>query len=58
MVENEALQVADVWCRGPVTLCNFRSNLSRNATQNEKRQVRICALVKTAVKLRDKLLEW
>ena len=42
IVENLALQVAEVWCWGPVTLCNF-----------------VCAyaLVKTAVKLRDKLLE-
>ena len=36
MVENLALQVAEVWCRGPVTLCNFLSNLSRNAPRNKK----------------------
>ena len=44
--------------KGPVTLCNFLSNLSRNAPRNVKQEVCACALVKTAVKLRDKLLEW
>ena len=57
MVENVALQVAEVGCRGPVTLCNFLGNLSRNAPRNEKQEVCACALVKTAIKLRDKLLE-
>ena len=57
MVENLAFQVAEIWCWGPVTLCNFLSNLSRNAPLNEKQEVCACALVKTAVKLRDKLLE-
>ena len=56
-VENVALQVAEIWCWGPVTLCNFLSNLSRNALRNEKREMCACTLVKTAVKLRDKLLE-
>ena len=56
-VENLALQVAEIWCWGPVTLRNFLSNLSRNASRNEKQEVCACALVKTAVKLRDKLLE-
>ena len=56
MVEKVALQVAEVWCWGPVTLCNFLSNLFHNAPWNEK-QVCECTLVKTAVKLRDKLLE-
>ena len=54
---NIALQAAEVWCLGPATLCNFLSNLSRNAPRNEKQEVCACALVKTAVKLRDKLLE-
>ena len=36
MVENLALQVAEVWCWGPVILCNFLSNLSRNAPRNQK----------------------
>ena len=57
MVGNVALQVAEVWCWCPVTLCNFLSNLSRNAPRNEKRWVCTYAIVKTAVKLRDKLLE-
>ena len=57
MVENLALQVAEVWCWGPVTLWNFLSNLSRNAPRKENREVYACTLVKTAVKLRDKLLE-
>ena len=57
MVEKVALQAAEVWCWGPVTLCNFLSNLSRNAPRNEKQEVCACALVKTAVTLRDKLLE-
>ena len=57
MVENLALRVTEVWYWGPVTLCNFLSNLSRNAPRNEKQEVCECALVKTAVKLRDKLLE-
>ena len=57
LVENVALQVAEVWCWGPVTRCIFLSNLSRNAPRNEKQEVCACALVKTAVKLRDKLLE-
>ena len=57
MVENVALQVAKVWCLGPVTLCNFLSNLPRTAPRNEKQEVGACALDKTAVKLRDKLLE-
>ena len=57
MVENLTLQVAEVWCWGPVTLCNFLSNLSRNAPRNEKQEVCACAHVKIAVKLRDKLLE-
>ena len=57
MVENLVLQVAEVWCWGPVTLCNFLSNLSRNAPRNEKQELCACALVKTTVKLRDKLLE-
>ena len=57
MVENLALQVAVVWCWGPVTLCNFLINLSRNAPRNEKQEVCACVFVKTAVKLRDKLLE-
>ena len=56
MVKNLALQVAEVWCWGPVTRCNFLSNLSRNAPRKEKPEVCACALVKTAVKLRDKLL--
>ena len=43
--------------QGPVTLSNFVSNLSHNAPQNEKQEVCACALVKTAVKLRDKLVE-
>ena len=43
--------------KGPGTLCNFLSNLSRNAPRNEKQEVCACALVKNAVKLRDKLLE-
>ena len=47
MVENVALQVVEVWCCGPVTLCKFFSNLSRNAPQNEKQEVCSCALVKT-----------
>ena len=57
MVENLPLQVAEVWCWGPVTLCNFLSNLSCNAPRNEKQEACACARVKTAVKLRDKLLE-
>ena len=57
IVENVALQVAEVWCCGPVTLCSFLTNLSRNFPRNEKQEVCACALVKTAVKLRDKLLE-
>ena len=57
MVENLALQFAEVWCWGPVTLCNFLSKLSRNAPRNKKQEVCACALVKTAVKMRDKLLE-
>ena len=57
MVENLALQVTEVWCWGPVTLCNFHSNLSRNAPRNETQEVCAFALVKNAVKLRDKLLE-
>ena len=43
--------------KGPATLRNFLSNLSRNAPQKEKREVCACALVKSAVKLREKLLE-
>ena len=44
--------------KGPVyTLRNFLSNLTRNAPRNEKQEVCACARVKTAVKLRDKLLE-
>ena len=58
MVGNVALQVTKVWCRVPVTLCIFLSNLSRNAPRNEKQEMCTYALVKTAVKLRDKLLEW
>ena len=57
VVENLALQVAEVWCWGPVTLCNFLSNLSRNVPRNEKQKGCACALVKTAIKLQDKLLE-
>ena len=94
MVENLPLQVAEVWCWGPVTLCNFLSNLSRNGWKfavascrglvlrpcytvqfsqqlvsqcsSERKTIIIiiiiiivcaCARVKTAVKLRDKLLE-
>ena len=57
MVENVALQVAEVRCWGPVTLSNFLNNLSRNAPRNEKQEVCACALVKTAVKLWHKLLE-
>ena len=57
MVENLALHVAEVWCWGPVTLCNFLSNLSCNAPRNEKQEVCACALVEPAVKLRDKFLE-
>ena len=56
MAENVALQVPDVWCWGPVTLCNFLSNMSRNAPRKEEHEVCACTLVKTAVELRDKLL--
>ena len=51
--------VASCWSSswGPVTLCNFLSNLSRNAPRNEKQEVCACALVIIAVKLRNKLLE-
>ena len=35
----------------------FLSNLSHNAPRNEKQELCACALVKTEVKLRDKLLE-
>ena len=56
MVESVALQVAEVWCRGPVKLCNFLSNLSRNAPRNEKQELCARAIAKTAVKLRDKLM--
>ena len=38
-------------------MCNFFSNLSRNTPRNEKQELCTCAIVKTAVKLRDKLLE-
>ena len=48
---SQSLKVAEIWCWGPVTLCNFLSNLSRNAPRNEKQEVCACALVKTAVKL-------
>ena len=42
MVANLALQVAAVWCWGPVTLCNFLSNLSRNVSSERKtRSVRM-----------------
>ena len=57
MVEHLTLQVAKVWCLGPVTLCNSLSSLPRNAPRKAKQEVCACALVKTAVKLRDKLLE-
>ena len=57
VAENLTLQVAEVWCWGSVTLCNFLSSLSCNAPQNNKQEVCTCALVKTAVKLQDKLLE-
>ena len=57
MFENVAFQVAEVWYRGPVTLCNFFSKLSRNASRNERQEVCACALVKTVVKLPHTLLE-
>ena len=44
--------------KGLVTLRNFLSNLSRNAPHNEKQEECTYVVVKTAVKLRDKLLEW
>ena len=37
MLENVALQVAEVWCLGFVTLCNFLINMSRNVPRDEKR---------------------
>ena len=37
--------------KGPVTLCNFLSNLSRTAPRNEKQEVCACAFVKTAIKI-------
>ena len=57
MLENVALHAAEVWCLDPVTLRNFLSNLSRNNRRNEKPEVCACVLVKTAVKLREKVLE-
>ena len=57
MFENVALQVVEVGCECPVTLCNFLSNLSCSGPRNEKQEVCVCALVETAVKLREKLLE-
>ena len=52
MVGNLALQVAEVWCWGPVKLCNFLSNLSRNVSSERKtRSVRMRLFTETAVKL-------
>ena len=57
MVENVALQVAEVWCWGPVTLCIFSETCLAMLLGTKKQEVCACALVKIAVKLRDKLLE-
>ena len=57
MVENLALQVAEVQVEALLHCCNFLNNLSRNAPRNEKQEVCACALVIIAVKLRNKLLE-
>ena len=57
MVENVALQVAEVLVLRPCYTVHFFRNLSRNAPRNKKQEVCACALVKIAVKLRDKLLE-
>ena len=51
------LQPSHPPCLRACTLFNFLSNVFRNAPQNEKQEVCACALVKTSVTLRDKLLE-